>query len=193
MLKGAYMKQIKLRELFSTFMRIGRFTFGGGYAMIPLIEKELVEQKGLLTEEEFIDIIAVVQGIPGVIAVNSSLFIGYKLRGILGALTSVLAISLPSILIILSIAQLLLNLQGNQWVEALFKGVRSAVVVLIFWAGYKMSKKAIVNYSSLIYTLGVVLGILVFKLHPIVLIGFAGIIGMITSITKTKEYNDDTD
>jgi len=187
------MKKIKLRELFTTFMRIGGFTFGGGYAMIPLIEKELVEEKKLLTEEEFIDIIAVVQGIPGVVAINSSLFIGYKLRGILGALISALGISLPSVLIILSIAQLLLNLQENQWVEALFKGVRSAVVVLIFWAGYKMSKKAIINYTSLIYTFAMILGILVFKFHPILLIGLAGVVGIMTSINETKEYNDDID
>lgn len=184
------MEKIRLRDLFYIFLRIGGFTFGGGYAMLPLIEKELVEERKWLTEKEFLDIFAVIQGIPGIIAVNSSLFIGYKLRGIPGALTSVMGISLPSIIIITLIAQSLLNLQYNPYVNAIFTGIRAAVVVLIFWAGFKMGKKAIIDYKSIFYTVGMMAGLLFFNIHPIILIGLAGIIGIIhNQVTKEKTYD----
>ncbi|WP_018248570.1 chromate transporter [Orenia marismortui] len=186
------MNKIRLKELFSIFLRIGGFTFGGGYAMLPLIEKEFVEDKKLLSEDEFIDIIAIVQGIPGIIAINSSLFIGYKLRGIFGALISALAMSLPSIVIIISIAQLLLNLKDNSVLNSLFTGIRSAVVVLIFWAGYRMGKKAINNYTSILYTFGMLVGVLYFKISPIILIIIAGVIGAISSINETRESGNGT-
>lgn len=184
------MQKIRLRDLFLIFLRIGGFTFGGGYAMLPLIEKELVEERKWLSGQDFLDIIAVIQGIPGIIAINSSLFIGYKLRGILGALSCVLGISLPPIFIITLIAEFLLNLQHNALIVSLFTGIRACVVVIIFWAGYRMGKKAIISYKSLFYTVGMVIGMMVFKLHPIILIGLAGIIGIFTN-TESKELNHD--
>ncbi len=186
------MKKIKLRELFIIFLKIGGFAFGGGYAMLPLIEEELVIDKKLLSEEEFIDILAIIQGIPGVIALNSSLFIGYKLRGLLGALISVLGVILPSILIITAIANILLKVQGNFLVDSVFSGIRSAVAVLIFWAGYKMSKKAITNYTSIFYTLFMIVGIAVFKIHPIILIIITGAIGIITTSISSGVKSNDT-
>lgn len=184
------MEDIKLSKLFRIFLEVGGFTFGGGYAMLPILEKELVEKKEWLSDEEFLDIFAIVQGIPGIIAINSSLFIGYKLRGILGALTAVSGISLPSIVIISLITEPLLNLQQNQYVTGIFMGIRVCVVILIFWAGFKMGKKAILRYTSILYTLAMLIGILYFDLSPIILIIAAGIIGLITN--QDKEYNDDT-
>lgn len=184
------MQKIPLRDLFTIFLRIGGFTFGGGYAMLPLIERELVEERKWLQETEFIDIIAVVQGIPGIIAINSSLFIGYKLRGIRGALTAAAGISLPSIIIISLIAQVLLDLQYNPVITAIFTGIRACVVALIFWAGYKMGKKAIINASSLLYTALMIIGMLVFKIHPIALIILSGLIGVIVN-TRSKEFSYD--
>lgn len=190
---GGQLKKVRLRELFYIFLRIGGFTFGGGYAMLPLIEKEFVEEREWLKAQEFLDIFAVVQGIPGIIAVNSSLFIGYKLRGIPGALASVLGISLPSIIIISLIVQPFLYLQNNPYVNAIFGGIRACVVMLILWAGFKMGKKAIVDYISVLYTLGMIVGMLVFNIHPIFLIGLAGIIGVLSTGGKTKEVYDTDD
>ncbi len=184
------MDKISLSDLFQVFLKIGGFTFGGGYAMLPLIEEEFVERRELIKEEEFIDMIAVIQGIPGIIAINSSLFIGYRLRGIMGALTSALAMSLPSVIIITLIANILLHIHDNQIVLAVFSGIRATVVVLIFWAGYRMSKKAIINRWSLLYTFGMVVGMLVLKVHPIILILSAGIISIILS-GELKEGNND--
>ena len=173
------MKQIKLSKLFRIFLEIGGFTFGGGYAMLPLLETELVEKQNYLTDEEFLDIFAIVQGIPGIIAINSSLFIGYKLRGVLGALTAVTGISLPSIIIITLITEPLLNLEHNFYITGILMGIRTCVVVLIFWAAYRMGKKAIVNAISILYTLGMIIGILYFNLSPIILIAAAGLLGII--------------
>ncbi|MFP4661174.1 MAG: chromate transporter [Halanaerobiales bacterium] len=183
-------KTIRLIDLFIVFLRIGGFTFGGGYAMLPLIEKDLVEKRKLLTDQEFLDIIAVVQGIPGIIAVNTSLFIGYKLRGIPGALTAVSGITLPSIVIIALIAQTLLNIRQNPIVVSVFSGIRACVVVLIFWAGFKMSKKAIIKKSSILYTIGMIVGMMVFEIHPVILIISAGIIGIVTSNIQCKIEED---
>ena len=187
-LKG--MGKIKFSQLFRIFLEVGGFTFGGGYAMLPLLETELVEEREWLSNEEFLDIFAIVQGIPGIIAINSALFIGYKLRGVLGALTAVTGISLPSIVIISLITEPLLNLQHNQYVSGIFMGIRVCVVVLIFWAGFKMGKKAIIEAKSILYTLGMLIGILYFDLSPIILIAAAGIIGLI--VNRDKEYNNDT-
>ncbi|MGM0501012.1 MAG: chromate transporter [Bacillota bacterium] len=173
------MNKIKLQKLFLIFLEIGGFTFGGGYAMLPLLEEELVVERNWLTEEEFLDIFAIVQGIPGIIAINSSLFIGYKLQGIAGALTAVAGISLPSIVIITLITEWLLNLQHNIYITGIFMGIRTAVVILILWAAYKMGSKAIIEAKSLLYTGAMIIGVLYFKLSPIILIAAAGIIGII--------------
>ncbi len=182
--------KIRLVDLFLIFLRIGGFTFGGGYAMLPLIEKELVEERKLLTDQEFLDIIAVIQGIPGIIAVNSSLFIGYRLRGITGALTAALGISLPSVIIISLIARTLLTIQNNPQVISVFTGIRACVVVLILWAGLRMGKKAIYNPFSLLYTIGMIIGMLYFNVHPIFLIILAGLTGILTSSKKGSVKDD---
>jgi chromate transporter len=173
------MEKIKLQNLFRIFLEIGGFTFGGGYAMLPLLEIELVDKQEWLTDEEFLDIFAIVQGIPGIIAINSALFIGYKLRGVLGALTAVTGISLPSIIIISLITEPLLNLEHSYYVSGIMMGIRTCVLVLILWAAYKMGKKAIIEPTSIFYTIGMVVGILYFNLSPIILIVLAGLIGLI--------------
>jgi len=116
--------------LFLTFLRIGAFTIGGGYAMLPLIQREVVKHKWL-TEEEFFDIFAVTQSLPGVFAVNISVFVGYRIRGIRGSLICALGTILPSFIIILAIALFFTQARQNSWVEKIFKGLRPAVVALI--------------------------------------------------------------
>ena len=120
-----------LFQLFWAFFKIGAFTFGSGYAMIPLVQREVVDRRGWIAEEEFLDLIALAQSAPGVIAVNTAVFVGYKLKGWWGSLAAVLGAVLPSFLIILLIAIYLTDFRGNRYVEAAFKGIRPAVIALI--------------------------------------------------------------
>ena len=127
---------------FGTFFKIGLFTIGGGYAMVPLIEEEVIHKKKWLTQEEFIDLLAVSQSVPGVFAVNFSIFIGYKLRKFPGALALALGAILPSFLIILAIALFFHQFKEYEAVENIFKGIRPAVVALIAAPTFSMAKSA---------------------------------------------------
>lgn len=116
--------------LFFTFLKIGVGTIGGGYAMLPLIEREVVD-RGWLTKEDFLDLFAVAQSLPGIFAVNISIFVGYKLKKSLGSVVCALGTIMPSFIIILIIATFFIQVQDNVWVERIFKGLRPAVVALI--------------------------------------------------------------
>ncbi|WP_280139583.1 chromate transporter [Natronincola ferrireducens] len=156
------------------FFKIGLFTFGGGYAMIPLIEKEMIANKAWVKEEEIIDIFAVSQSIPGAIAINSSTFIGYKIAGIPGALAATAGVVIPSFIIITIIATFFSRFQNNPIVQAAFIGIRSAVVALILMAVIKIGKSSIKDrLTALITVLAVILVILI-NVHAIfVIIGGA--------------------
>lgn len=132
-------------QLFGIFCKIGAFTIGGGYAMIPLIENEIVNKRKWIAKEDFLDLLAISQSAPGVLAVNISIFIGYKLRGIRGSLITTLGTILPSFLIILSIAIFFHNFKDNTIVERIFKGIRPAVVALIAAPTFTMAKSAKIN------------------------------------------------
>ena len=129
-------------QLFFSFLKIGAFTLGGGYAMIPLIRQEVVERKRWIKDEEFLNMIALSQSVPGVMAVNAAFFTGYKLRGMKGAVVAVLGSILPSFLIILLIASVFVRYHHLPAVEAVMKGIRPAVVALIAAPLYKMAKSA---------------------------------------------------
>lgn len=116
--------------LFLTFMKIGAITIGGGYAMLPLIQREVVD-RGWMTKEDFIDLFSVAQSLPGIFAVNIAIFVGYKLKKIRGGVICALGSILPSFLIILAIALFFTQFKDNVWVEKAFKGLRPAVVALI--------------------------------------------------------------
>jgi len=134
-----------LLTLFITFFKIGLFTIGGGYAMIPLIEREVVERKGWISREDFLDLLAIAQSAPGVFAVNISIFIGYRLRKSTGSVFCALGTVLPSILIILAIALFAGNYRDNQTVENIFKGIRPAVIALILTPTIRLASKAGLN------------------------------------------------
>lgn len=136
-------------ELFLTFVRVGSFTLGGGYAMIPLIQKEVVEKKKWMNETDFIDMLAMAQSAPGVIAINTSIFIGYKLKGLKGSIVASLGTILPSFTIILLIAMIFTNFRENTVVERIFKSIRPAVVALIAAPLYKMAKSAGVTWKNI--------------------------------------------
>lgn len=132
-------------EAFSIFFKIGAFTIGGGYAMVPLIENEIVTKRNWIAKEDFIDLLAISQSAPSILAVNISIFIGYRLRGIRGSIITALGTILPSFLIILAIALFFHNFKNNTIVERIFKGIRPAVVALIAAPTFSMAKSARIN------------------------------------------------
>ena len=140
----------ELWELFATFCKIGAFTFGGGYAMLPMIQKEIVDEKKWATEEEVIDYFAIGQCTPGVIAVNTATFIGYNRKGILGGVVATLGVITPSVIIIIIIAAFIRNFMHIQWVQHAFAGIRVAVTVLILNAIIKMWKTGVKNAAGML-------------------------------------------
>jgi len=166
-------------ELIKTFMKIGVVTFGGGYAMIPLIETEVVDRHQWLSKEELLDLIAIAQSCPGVFAVNISIFIGYKLRRVKGALFAALATALPSFVIILLIAMFFHRFQDNKVVAAMFKGIRPAVVALIAVPTFNLARRAKINLANCWIPIVGALLIWLLGVSPIAIIVVAAIAGFL--------------
>lgn len=175
-----------LWKLFNVFFRIGFFTIGGGYAMLPMLQREVVEKYRWSTDEEIMDYYAIGQSTPGIIAINTATFIGYKKKGVLGGIVATLGMVAPSWIIIISIAALFQKFANNPWIQSAFSGIRVVVVVLIINAVIKMGKKAINNW------VGVAIGVLAFILvawldiSPIYIIISAGIIGILLNTLKMR-------
>ncbi len=166
-------------ESFKTFFKIGMFTLGGGYAMIPLIEAEVVEKKKWVTKDEFLDLIAIAQSCPGVFAVNISTFIGYKLRKTPGAIACTAGAALPSFLIILFIAMFFHQFQDNPIVASIFRGIRPAVVALIAVPTFKLAMSAKLTWTTSWIPIVGALAIWALGVSPIFIILAAGIGGYI--------------
>ncbi len=166
-------------QLFSSFFRIGSFTLGGGYAMIPLIQHEVVEKRKWMEEEEFIDMVAMAQSAPGVIAINTSIFVGYKLKGVKGSITCALGSALPSFLIILTIAICFTSFADNPVVERIFKGIRPAVVALIVAPLWRMSKAAKLTWKTAFIPIVAALLIWQLNVSPILIVMVAIVVGII--------------
>lgn len=169
-------------QLFTIFFKIGAFTVGGGYAMIPLIEAEIVTKKGWVTKEDFLDLLAIAQSTPGVFAVNIAIFIGYRLRGVRGCLITALGAILPSFLIILCIALFFLRFKENPTVEAIFKGIRPAVVALIAAPTFNLAKAAKINRYTIWIPIISALLIWLLGFSPIWIILLAGIGGYVWNL-----------
>ena len=142
-----------LIELFLVFFRIGAVTFGGGYTMLPLLQKELTETRKWVTEEELLDFYAIGQSTPGIIAVNTATFTGYRTAGVPGALTATLGLIVPSIIIITIIAAFLSAFHENRYVQKALRGVNISVAVLLLYSVYKFGRKAIRDFAGLIICL----------------------------------------
>ena len=168
-----------LWELFASFARIGALTFGGGYAMIPLLEREIVDRHHWATEEELMDYYAVGQCTPGIIAVNVATFVGYKIAGNLGGVIATLGVVTPSLLIIMLIASVLQNFADVPAVKSAFAGIRVCVSVLIFNAVLKLWKKAVVDKAALVLFVLVFLLSLFTKLSPVVFVVFCAAAGIL--------------
>lgn len=171
-------------DAFLTFFKIGLFTIGGGYAMIPLIEAEIIEKKKWIGKEEFLDLMAIAQSCPGIFAVNIAIFIGYRLRRVKGALVCCLGTALPSFIIILLIALFFHQFKDNQMVAAAFRGIRPAVVALIAVPTYNLAKKAKLNRYT--FWIPIVSALLIWLLgvSPILIIIAAGVGGYLVGRRK---------
>lgn len=168
-----------LWELFIVFARIGGFTFGGGYAMLPMLQKEVVENKKWATSDELMDYFAIGQCTPGIIAVNTATFIGYKIKGVLGGIVATLGVVSPSLVIITAIAAFLQNFQDIVYVKYAFGGIRAAVVALILSAVLKIGKKSVVDVITTIIFLAVTALSIFTDLSPAVFVIFAGVCGIV--------------
>lgn len=164
-------------ESFLTFFKIGLFTIGGGYAMIPLIEAEIIEKKKWIGKDEFTDLLAIAQSCPGIFAVNISIFIGYRLRKVKGALVTCLGTTLPSFIIILLIALFFHQFKDNEIVAAIFRGIRPAVVALIAVPTFNLAKKAKLNRYTFWIPIASALLIWLLGVSPIFIIIAAGVAG----------------
>lgn len=166
-------------ELFITFFRIGLFTIGGGYAMIPLIEEQVVRRKKWLNPNELMDLIAVAQSCPGIFAVNISIFVGYKRRGAWGAFLCTLGTVLPSFLIILAIALVFQQYRQNPFVERIFRGIRPAVVALIAAPVFRMAQSSKITRYNVWIPVAAALAIWLLGVSPIYVILIAGMGGYV--------------
>ena len=154
-------------QLFWTYLKIGTFTLGGGYVMLPMIEREVVERRHWIDGEEFLNMIALAQAAPGLIAVNSAIFIGWRIGGWRGVIATVLGAVLPSFLIILAIAMLFQDYKDYPAIEAIFKGIRPAVVALIAAPLCKMAKRAKITWTTALIPIAGALLIWLARLSPI--------------------------
>lgn len=196
----------KILTLFLTFLKIGAFTFGGGYAMIALLENEFSEKKNWLTKEEFIDMTAIAESTPGPTAINSATFIGYKIGGFLGAFAATIGVCIPSFLIIYIISLFFDKFLSLKYVGFAFKGIQVGVIYLIFSAGIRMLKSLEKNLFNSIIIISVITIMTAFSLlavnfSSVFYILICGVIGLMfyyitkirkgQTVRKVKEKNDD--
>lgn len=174
-------------DLFMTFAKIGGFTFGGGYAMLPILQREVVEKKEWVTEDELMDYYAIGQCTPGIIAVNTATFIGYKQKGILGGIIATLGCVFPSMVIISVIAAFIQNFAQLAWVQSVLSGIRACVCVLIFNSVVKLGKKALSDFITwFLFVVVLVLSGLM-GVSNILLVVAAGIAGILWHTGKEEK------
>lgn len=176
---------MSLWEIFAVFAKIGAFTIGGGYAMIPVIQAEM-SKRGWISDDELPDIVALSQSAPGVMAVNISIFAGHKLRGIKGSIAATLGSILPSFLAILAIAVFFTAFKDNPWVERAFRGIRPVVISLIAVPMVNMAKKACRSWWAWLLAIGSLVLVAFLNVSPIYIILCVLILGF--SVTYYKEW-----
>lgn len=157
----------ELLELFLTFAKIGVMTFGGGMAMLPILEREVVQNKHWATEEELVDYFAIGQCTPGIIAVNTATFVGQKRKGAMGSITATLGVVFPSLVIITILAGLITNFAHLAWVQNAFAGIQVCVCVLILNAVLKLLKKSVVDKRTAVIFVIVLLGNMLLSVSPV--------------------------
>ena len=176
----------ELWDLFWTFAKMGVMTFGGGYAMLPILQREVVESKHWVSEEEIMDYYAIGQCTPGIIAVNTATFIGQKKRGIAGGIMATLGVVFPSVVIISILAGLITNFSHLVWVQNAFAGIQVCVCVLIFNAVMKLLKKSVVDRRTAVIFTVVLVGSVFLDLSPAWFVIAAAVAGILLKNLEVK-------
>ena len=166
-------------ELFLTFAKMGVMTFGGGMAMLPILQREVVEDRHWATEEELVDYYAIGQCTPGIIAVNTATFVGQKRKGALGGIVATLGMVFPSLVIISILAGLITNFSSVTWVQDAFAGIQVCVCVLIFNAVVKLLKKSVIDKRTSVIFLLVMIGSTLLNLSPVWFVLLAALAGIV--------------
>lgn len=182
-------EKTKILKLFLTFLKIGAFTFGGGYAMIPLIQREVSEKEGWITDDDILEIIAIAESTPGPIAINSATFVGYKTAGFWGAFFATFGVVLPSFIIISLISLILNQFQDSLAVQYAFNGIRAGVLALILKAFYTMYKKCPKGLVSYIVAAGSFIAAAILNVNVLLIIIGCALFGLVTSFKISKEAN----
>jgi len=168
-----------LWDLFFTFFKIGTFTIGGGLAMLPVIEREIVDKKGYINKEEIVDAFAVSQSLPGVIAINSAIYVGYRIAGFIGALVAVLGVVLPSFIIILLIAVLFSTVSGNPIIDKALTGAKAGIAGVIAFAVVRLGKRIIRDIFSLVLAVAAFIVAFLFDINIALIIILGALSGFV--------------
>ncbi len=176
-----------LRQLYFAFLRIGGLTFGGGLTMLPMLKYELVEKKGWISEEELIDCYAIGQCTPGIIAINTATFVGYKKQGITGGIFSTLGMLTPSVVIITLVAAFLENFMDNVWLQHALMGVRGVVCALMLNTVINLAKKSLISAASCIICGIVLLVTLLTEVPTILIVVISAITGILLEKIESKK------
>lgn len=174
-----------LWRLFISFLKIGAFTFGGGYAMVPLIEREVIDSRGWVAREEFLDLLTIAQSAPGPIALNTAVFVGYRIAGLWGALTALSGIVLPAFTIILLVAIFFADIRQNIYVDAAFKAMRPAVVALIVAPIMGLAKS--INPWLLIVSVATAVAIWWFGFSPVYVLLAGAVVGLLWGVWLARK------
>ena len=177
---------MNLLQIFISFFKVGLFTFGGGYAMLPIFEREIIDNRGWASRDELLDYYAIGQCTPGAIAVNTSVFIGRKLKGVSGGIAAALGVSVPSLIIITAIASLLTNYADIPAVQSAFSGIRVCVCVLIFNSVCKLYKKAVVDKAAFVIFLAVCVLSCIFDISPVIFVLVSAAAGLVIKSLEAK-------
>ena len=183
---GVNVMKKKLWALFATFFKIGAFTFGGGYAMIPLIQKEAVEKHKWVTDDDILEIIAIAESTPGPIAINSATFVGYRTAGVLGAFCATLGVVLPSFCVILAISYVLQQFQDIMAVQYAFNGIRAGVLALLFKALWSMYQKSPKGWASYVVMAAAFVLTAFLKVNVLLVIVACGVFGLVTALMAER-------
>ena len=176
----------KLLQLFWTFFKIGGFTFGGGHAMIPLIQRETVENRKWVTDDDILEIIAIAESTPGPVAINAATFVGYRTAGFWGAAFATFGVVLPSFVIILLLAFVLDNFMEYKAVQYAFKGINAGVLALLFKALWNMYKKSPKGWAAYVVMGASFLLTAVLKINMFIVIAGCAVFGLVTALLAER-------
>lgn len=168
-----------LINIFLTFLKIGAFSFGGGYAIVSFMQKEIIQNKAWLDIREFVDIIAIAEITPGPIAVNSSTYVGYKVAGILGSILGTVGVLLVPTILALALSVYIKKFKNQKWVKWVLRGMRPAVLGIIAAACFSIGKISLIDYKSIAIGALAFFGVFKFKLSPILAIVLSGFLGLV--------------